>query len=413
MVVDMRSSELNQTNRLHYMDATRTFALLLGVMFHASLSFMPVFIGWAVMDINTSNVVSIMVLIAHSFRMELFFLIAGFFTFHTIRKKGVSLFIKSRLLRIGLPFVLGWLLLRPMLVSGWVMGSASMRGDIDYFAALTASIDDLLQLPQGLLIGTHLWFLYYLLVFSVCTLITVSIFKLLPEQFLTTVKRIKQLIICYKGHYVLIALLTCVCMWFMQHWTVDTPDKSLKLNLPVFFLYGTFFSLGAFLASSAEYLTKFTEITKTRLVICLLATGGSLVLAPFEMQGGHADYLWIKAAYIVCYGLMMWLLTMLTLGMARRLVQGSNAFITYMGQASYFVYLIHLPIVIWLQIAVAELTIAWPIKLFLVSIGTVSISVLIYDLAIRNSSIGNLLNGKKHPSGAIKFMKNWGAKVSG
>ncbi|MGB2427336.1 MAG: hypothetical protein ACPH9N_06630, partial [Alteromonas sp.] len=63
----------------------------------------------------------------------------------------------------------------------------------------------------------------------------------------------------------------------------------------------------------------------------------------------------------------------------------------------------------WLQIAVAELTIAWPIKLFLVSIGTVSISVLIYDLAIRNSSIGNLLNGKKHPSEAIKFMKNWGA----
>ena len=37
------------STRLHYLDATRAFALLLGIVFHASLSFMPVFIGWAVM----------------------------------------------------------------------------------------------------------------------------------------------------------------------------------------------------------------------------------------------------------------------------------------------------------------------------------------------------------------------------
>ena len=44
------------STRLHYLDATRAFALLLGIVFHASLSFMPVFIGWAVMDVSTSYI---------------------------------------------------------------------------------------------------------------------------------------------------------------------------------------------------------------------------------------------------------------------------------------------------------------------------------------------------------------------
>ena len=74
-------SKVSQSDaRLDYLDAVRSFALILGVIFHASLSFMPIFIGWAVMDISTSNMVSTFLLINHSFRMELFFLIAGFFS---------------------------------------------------------------------------------------------------------------------------------------------------------------------------------------------------------------------------------------------------------------------------------------------------------------------------------------------
>ena len=35
-------------SRLDYLDATRAFALVLGVAFHASMSFLPFFAGWAV-----------------------------------------------------------------------------------------------------------------------------------------------------------------------------------------------------------------------------------------------------------------------------------------------------------------------------------------------------------------------------
>ena len=80
------------STRLHYLDATRAFALLLGIVFHASLSFMPVFIGWAVMDVSTSYIAGGFALISHTFRMALFFLIAGFFSAMVLNKNSLMMF---------------------------------------------------------------------------------------------------------------------------------------------------------------------------------------------------------------------------------------------------------------------------------------------------------------------------------
>ena len=136
--------------RLDYLDATRAFALLLGVVFHASLSFTPYFMGWAVQDISTSPRVSEFMLVGHSFRMELFFLLAGFFSRGLLQRQGLSVFLRSRAVRIGLPFVAGWFLLRPLVVSGWIMGAASLRGDYDFWAGIRSGFATLQQLPAGL-----------------------------------------------------------------------------------------------------------------------------------------------------------------------------------------------------------------------------------------------------------------------
>lgn len=74
--------------RLDYLDATRAFALILGIVFHASLPFAPVFIGWAVMDVSTSPLVSMFFSVSHSFRMPTFFLLAGFFGSRTLPSAG-------------------------------------------------------------------------------------------------------------------------------------------------------------------------------------------------------------------------------------------------------------------------------------------------------------------------------------
>ena len=84
------------TSRLDYLDATRAFALLLGVVFHASLSFAPYFMGWAVQDISTGALVPDFLVVSHAFRMELFFLLAGFFGHALFSRQGAGPFLRSR-----------------------------------------------------------------------------------------------------------------------------------------------------------------------------------------------------------------------------------------------------------------------------------------------------------------------------
>ena len=58
-------------------------------------------------------------------------------------------------------------------------------------------------------------------------------------------------------------------------------------------------------------------------------------------------------------------------------------------------YLIHLPVVVWLQVAVAELPLNWSLKLAFISTMTIALSLLTYDLFARSTFIGWVLNGRR------------------
>ncbi len=110
--------------RLHALDAVRSFALLLGVAFHAMLSFIPGMPPglWAMNDVSTSPWLADASFVAHSFRMLLFFLIAGFFARQLHQRLGTRAFWVNRLKRIAVPMVVGWLLLFPLIGWVWVLG---------------------------------------------------------------------------------------------------------------------------------------------------------------------------------------------------------------------------------------------------------------------------------------------------
>ena len=82
-------------NRLHALDAVRGFALLLGVAFHAALSFMPGWPPgiWAMVDNSPSPFLSDAAFVTHVFRMSLFFFIAGFFGRMMYHKLGARQFL--------------------------------------------------------------------------------------------------------------------------------------------------------------------------------------------------------------------------------------------------------------------------------------------------------------------------------
>ena len=394
----MQDTKLNGA-RIEYLDGVRAFALILGIVFHASLSFMPIFIGWAVMDINTSNNIGAFVVVSHSFRMELFFLIAGYLSCLSASKYGVRHFLKSRLIRIGIPFIVGWILLRPLIISGWTMGGQSMTGDVDIWAGLLSGMDSFNG--QDILVGTHLWFLYYLLIISASVLLLRWLITANSRINMIVVRRVDKLInwvVNTPFIKVLLVLPITACLWFMNGWGVDTPDKSLWPMWPVFLLYGGFFGFGWLLVRTKENLDNLTNFSWWLVATCLMSIVAVLMLSRYEMQGAHDYYAWIKLAYLFSYALMMCGLVSITIAVFRVVMSKSSAFIRYLADASYWLYLIHLPVVVWLQIAVAELSWHWSLKWGAICTLTVIFSLLIYDLFVRATFIGALLNGKRQAS---------------
>lgn len=396
----------SNSNRLDYLDAVRAFALILGIVFHASLSFMPIFIGWAVMDVSTSPVVPVFALISHSFRMELFFLIAGFFSHMTFHGKGAATFLKSRLVRIAIPFVVGWFIMRPLLVAGWIMGGESMRGDVHILSGFMAGFASLRDLPTGLFVGSHLWFLYYLLLMTAATLLLRAIVgwsKPAGDAVTRVADATTGWIANSRIALFAVAIPTAACLWFMPHWGMDTPDKTLTPHIPVSLVYAGFFMLGWLLHRQKHLIERFARLSWGTVTLAVVATIATAFLSRFAWESDHEHYTLLKASFALGYSLMMWSLVVVTIALFKRFLDRPSKTVRYVADSSYWLYLVHLPIVVWLQVAFAELSWHWSAKLAAISIITILVSILLYDLFVRSTFLGATLNGKRKPRVLFRF----------
>jgi len=387
-----------ESSRLDYLDATRAFALVLGIVFHASLSFMPIFMGWAVQDISTSALVGMFSSVSHSFRMETFFLLAGFFGHATFHRKGAGDFVRTRVIRIVVPFVVGWFILRPLVVSGWIMGQASLRGDFDFSDGIQAGFKSLSSLPAGIFTGSHLWFLYYLAMITGLVLVlralihrTVPGYKLLVQRADAFVARMAS----SRFLFLVLVAATALPLWFMRFWGMDTPDQTLRPHLPVLAIYGGFFILGWLLDRQRQLIPSMTRLMLERWILAGIGMVGSLQLSPIQADPGHPHFVAAHVGFVLSYALMMWSLVFITIGAFRNICHQPRPWIRYVADSSYWMYLIHLPIVVWLQVAVAEVPLHWSIKLGLVTAATIAIALLTYDLFVRSTWLGWVLNGRR------------------
>lgn len=101
--------------------------------------------------------------------------------------------------------------------------------------------------------------------------------------------------------------------------------------------------------------------------------------------------------------LLIWNMVFGMMGMFHALIKKESIFIRYLSDSSYWIYIVHLPLVVVLQFLVRE----WPInallKFLLINIATITLLLVSYHLLVRSTWIGWLLNGRMMP---------WFSKVS-
>jgi glucan biosynthesis protein C len=391
--------------RLHALDAVRGFALLLGIVLHAIMSFLPGSRFWIIQDTHPSITLAVLFFVIHIFRMTTFFLIAGFFAHMSFHRRGASGFVKDRLQRIAVPLVVGWPIVFAALVVVVMWAAGFPNG-----GPLPGVRNWPPVLPRFPL--THLWFLYVLLEFYAAVLLLRGATAWLDRsgRIRAGVDRLVSVVMHSALAPAILAVPIASAFIFDPSWVpwfgVRTPDQSLVTNLQAVIGFGTAFGFGWLLHRQAGLIRILERRWLLNLVLAVGLIAASLALAGLPPRP-VVDYA-TRLAGAACYALAIWTTTFAVIGLALRFLSGFSPARRYIADSSYWLYLIHLPIVAALQVAVSQLDWPWPIKFAAILLVALPLMLASYQLLVRYSVIGAVLNGRrvrKPPQAAEPIVK--------
>lgn len=400
-------SALPPTERLHGLDALRGFALLLGVALHASMSFLPgAQYVWVTSDLHASAGVGLCFFIPHMFRMLLFFLLAGFFGRLMCERLGTRGFMRDRWQRIAKPLLLFWLPLFVAIVA--VLAWGAMRANGGELPKDTPPGPTFLPNDFPL---THLWFLYELLLCYTAMLLVRALGQRVDssQRAIGVLDRIVRLAL-RPGGVALLAAPLMLAFWCEPKWYawfgIPTPDHTLYPNLPVLASYWLAFALGWLLQRQRALLDGLTARWPAHLCIALLLSAACLALVGLTPSLEAAVHDVHTLAYVVAYALAAWCWTLGLIGAALRWCAGHNPLRRYLADASYWIYLMHLPLVMALQVWLRELDASPWLKFAAILGSSVVVLLASYALIVRDTWIGAMLNGRRKPHRCVKRALN-------
>lgn len=391
------SAVTSAPERLHALDALRGIALLLGIVLHAALSFVPASPRfWFIQDTHPSLLLGLLSFAIHVFRMTTFFLMAGFFARMSFHRRGTWGFVRDRLQRIGLPLVIGWpIIFTPMsLIAIWASHFPNGGWSRSWPPVLP-------NFPLA-----HLWFIYVLLELYVAMLLLRGVFVWLDVSgtLRTMLDRAFARIMRNPLAPLVLAIPIGIAFCLDQRWInvmgVRTPDQSLITNAQAWVGFGTAFGVGWLLHRQIDLLRLLERRWLPHLLLALLLILISFVLSGVMLSAPGApklplSFTTLRLVSAILYAPAIWIATFAVVGLALRFMSGFSPTRRYLADASYWLYLIHMPIVMALQVALSQRD--WPglIKFAIILVVAIPPMLASYHLLVRFTFIGAVLNGRR------------------
>lgn len=382
--------------RLHALDNLRGVAMTLGIFLHAAISLMTSPIPWAARDVSAHWSFDLLCAVIHGFRMQLFFFLAGFFARLLHQRLGPIGFLKQRVVRIGVPFLGGMLWLLPLI--GWVWWWGN-QPEVNAQPLLTGLVPGISALPTA-----HLWFLEYLLIFYLSAALGVGLAQRLPDGlWLRVDESFDRMMRSPLRAWVLVPVLVG-CLWDGPALgEVEYAGLSIVPGLRALGLYGCFFTVGWWLHRRRDSLADLTQHLPTGFALAAVALVGHLSVLISAPNLAQPDFLTMKLLGLSCAALYATQMTITVTGCFLRFASQPQPLGRYLADASYWCYLMHLPLVAALQILVAS----WPVNGWLKFIGLNAVTLVLllatYHAFVRYTWIGRILNGprQKNPPLAV------------
>ena len=394
MVPEASPAPTEPTDRHHSLDGLRAAMMFLGIVIHAVLPYLPD--PQSKLPYGDAKAASpgyfLVLSFIHSFRMPIFFVMAGFFAGLLRARRGTAGLLANRARRILIPFAVGWLIIFPLLAGTGAFFKAGADRE-----GLARAWGDLIS---GKLYSdpnlTHLWFLYYLLFFYPLGLAVAWLVKRPGPRFGERIGRAFDGAMRSAFRPILFAIPTAITLWPMESGTFDTVI-SFRPSIALLVAYGYFFGFGWLLYGHSELLASFSRHAWKQVGLALPIWMVN-VFASYQYLLGSPPRLPSMHLLAVTTGaLVAWLFAFGITGLFVRFLNRPSPAVRYLTDASYWCYLAHLPLVFWLAALLTPLPVPSPIKVGLIIVLATAMLLVAYHVAVRPTFIGECLNGRRYP----------------
>ena len=396
--------------RIHALDALRATMLLLGIVLHVALTYSVEGWGggWPLKDLETSTKIADHTFyFIHYFRMPIFFILAGFFSALLYMRGGILGLIKNRCLRIGIPFFVGMIILYPLVYFSFVFSVKSSYLSI-FNDNLTSIVSAAKYLYRSTSINdvfppvntTHLWFLYYLLCFYVVMMPLTIFAGFCKNSWLQRMNFLFRFLLTKPiARIGLLSLITAYVI-FPAGGGILRLANGFSLDSDIFFAYFTFFGFGWLLYHAKDILEQFKQYAWLQILLacCIYLLLSFWVWPNIFNQSlffGMNNYVVTS----VVASVLLWLMFFGLTGLFLRYLDFPSKYVRYMVDASYWIYLIHLPVVVFIPGLIVATGLSVGVKIAIVLFGTISIGIITYDLFVRSTFVGVILSGRRYHRG--------------
>lgn len=372
----------NQNIRRYDLDWIRVIVFALLIFYHVGMFFVPW--GWHIKNNEIYRWLTIPMTFVNQWRLPILFVISGMGTAYALGKRSIGQFILERNYRLAIPLIFGMLVIVPPQI--YVERIAYGGYDGSYLDFIMGPAFQGIY-PEGNVSWHHLWFLPYLLIFSMVLAPVFNYLRKHPESRLLI--GLRSLIKANPYH-----LLWFVVPLYLYESLLE-PFFEVTHNLIWdwfnFMSSLTLFFYGFIMINlKQEFWAAIDKIKSTTLIIGVICYLSQLFIW-FNLEDGVLVH--FTEALLKSINIWAWIITIF--GYGALLLHKPSAVLSYANRAVYPFYILHQTITVILGYFIYQQPWGLFPKASIMVIGTFGIAFIIYEFCIRRIRLVHPLFGLK------------------
>lgn len=366
--------------REYFLDSIRAWLMLLGIPFHISL----IYSGhtWHVNSAEPSWWLTLFNDFVHAFRMQVFFVISGYFSYMLFLRYPLKRWWKVRVERVGIPMLtaIPLLTLPQFIMLQYVKGKADSWHTLSTYDKYNALAWELIS---------HLWFL---LVLVVLTTLSMWVFTQIKKRLNPAENTVMAHISMPKLTFIFFLLGVGYAIVRRTLFILYPPilsDGLFNFIVMQTLFYVPFFMLGALAFISPHLKALFTTPSRG----CTIAAGLAFAAYLLNQHYGNGDAWMYETEYVITMVMGLWMVNVV-FSLGHRLLNFQSARVTYFVNASLFIYLVHHPLTLFYGAYITPHISSNLIGFLCGLVFVIGIAIILYEIHLRIPLLKFLFSGK-------------------